>query len=58
MSSKSQDQTDKVLTIETELNCPECGLIAVSTFEVVQVGDGKGYVVCYECGERNLVEVA
>ena len=50
-------QDTKTRTIEVELNCPECGLVAVDTFEVLGIRDGRGYVCCYDCGTPKEVEV-
>jgi len=44
-------------TMETELSCRECGLVAVEIYEIEGIQDGRGYISCYECGEPAEVEI-
>lgn len=54
---ENEQTRTKTLTIETELNCRECGIVVVDIFEVEGVRDGRGFICCYECGEPAVVEV-
>jgi transcription elongation factor Elf1 len=53
----NQRTSTGTLTLEMELSCQECGVVAVEIFEVEGVRDGRGYVSCYECGEPAEIEI-